>query len=179
VSTFLNRTKASRTGVEGVNAELWHYLARLARKSRCFSRCIHALRRAVKLFVFTWNRLVKILRARWLIATFPRALCGSLRHVRQHLREPGFTGIIQTAFIERVNLSIRRGVRALHRRTWATCRRHDRLQTHVALHRSFLHFVRPHDGLRQGKVNRSPAMAAGVTDHVWSVEEWLNRPVYL
>jgi IS1 family transposase len=38
--------------VEGMNAELRHYLARLARQSRCFSRCIHALRRAVKLFVF-------------------------------------------------------------------------------------------------------------------------------
>jgi insertion element IS1 protein InsB len=42
--------------VEADNAELRHYLARLARKSRCFSRCIHALRRAVKLFVYAWNR---------------------------------------------------------------------------------------------------------------------------
>ena len=42
--------------VEGGNAELRHYLARLARRSRCFSRCIHALRRAIKLFVFAWNR---------------------------------------------------------------------------------------------------------------------------
>jgi insertion element IS1 protein InsB len=42
--------------VEGLNAELRHYLARLARKSRCFSRCIQALRRAVKLFVYLWNR---------------------------------------------------------------------------------------------------------------------------
>ena len=48
--------KSETYRVEGVNAELRHYLARLARKSRCFSRCIAALRRAVKLFVFTWNR---------------------------------------------------------------------------------------------------------------------------
>jgi IS1 family transposase len=41
--------------VEGDNAELRHYLARLARRSRCFSRCIHALRQAIKLFVFAWN----------------------------------------------------------------------------------------------------------------------------
>ena len=47
--------KSETYRVEGVNAELRHYLARLARKSRCFSRCIAALRRAVKLFVFTWN----------------------------------------------------------------------------------------------------------------------------
>lgn len=48
--------KSETYRVEGVNAELRHYLARLGRRSRCFSRCIHALRRAVKAFVFAWNR---------------------------------------------------------------------------------------------------------------------------
>jgi IS1 family transposase len=48
--------KSETYRVEGVNAELRHYLARLVRQSRCFSRCIQALRRAVKLFVFAWNR---------------------------------------------------------------------------------------------------------------------------
>ena len=47
--------KSETYRVEGDNAELRHYLARLARRSRCFSRCIHALRRAIKLFVFAWN----------------------------------------------------------------------------------------------------------------------------
>ena len=42
--------------VEGDNAELRHYLARLARKSRCFSRCLEALQSALKLFVFSFNR---------------------------------------------------------------------------------------------------------------------------
>ena len=48
--------KSETYRVEGVNAELRHYLARLARRSRCFSRCLQALRRALKLFVFAWNR---------------------------------------------------------------------------------------------------------------------------
>jgi len=48
--------KSETYRVEGVNAELRHYLARLVRQSRCFSRCIQALRRAVKLFVFAWNQ---------------------------------------------------------------------------------------------------------------------------
>jgi insertion element IS1 protein InsB len=47
--------KSETFRVEGDNAELRHYLARLARRSRCFSRSIRALRRAVKLFVFAWN----------------------------------------------------------------------------------------------------------------------------
>jgi insertion element IS1 protein InsB len=48
--------KSETYRAEGDNAELRHYLARLARRSRCFSRCIHALRRTIKLFVYAWNR---------------------------------------------------------------------------------------------------------------------------
>lgn len=48
--------KSETYRVEGDNAELRHYLARLARKSRCFSRCVRALRNAIKLFVYAWNR---------------------------------------------------------------------------------------------------------------------------
>ncbi len=48
--------KSETYRVEGMNAELRHSLARLARRSRCFSRCIHALRRAIRLFVYVWNR---------------------------------------------------------------------------------------------------------------------------
>lgn len=47
--------KSETYSVEGCNADLRHYLARLARRSRCFSRCIHALRRAVDLFVHFYN----------------------------------------------------------------------------------------------------------------------------
>ena len=47
--------KSQTYSVEADNAELRHYLARLARKSRCFSRCIDALRAAVRLFVYCWN----------------------------------------------------------------------------------------------------------------------------
>ena len=48
--------KSQTYSVEGDNAELRHYLARLARRSRCFSRSLQALQQAVKLFVFAWNR---------------------------------------------------------------------------------------------------------------------------
>lgn len=47
--------KSQTYSVEGVNADLRHYLARLRRRSRCFSRRLLALRRAVKLFVYAYN----------------------------------------------------------------------------------------------------------------------------
>lgn len=48
--------KSETYRVEGVNAELRHYLARLRRKTRCFSKCLKALFRSLKLFVYAWNR---------------------------------------------------------------------------------------------------------------------------
>ncbi len=48
--------KSETYTVEGGNADVRHYLARLGRKSRCFSRCLTALRRAIKLFVWCYNR---------------------------------------------------------------------------------------------------------------------------
>ena len=48
--------KSQTYSVEADNAELRHYLARLARRSRCFSRSLTALAGAIRLFVYAWNR---------------------------------------------------------------------------------------------------------------------------
>ncbi len=61
--------KSQTYSVEADNAELRHYLARLGRRSRCFSRSLAALRRAVKLFIHAWNRRQLHQRA------FPRYAC--------------------------------------------------------------------------------------------------------
>lgn len=47
--------KSQTYSVEGDNADLRHYLARLGRRSRCFSRSLAALARQVKLFAFCYN----------------------------------------------------------------------------------------------------------------------------
>jgi len=51
----LRNDKKETHSVEGVSAELRHYLKRLARRSRCFSRCPYALKCAVRLLVFCYN----------------------------------------------------------------------------------------------------------------------------
>jgi IS1 family transposase len=51
----VSQGKADTYSVEADNAELRHYLARLARKSRCFSRCPLALECALRLFVYCFN----------------------------------------------------------------------------------------------------------------------------
>jgi IS1 family transposase len=49
------RDKSQTYSVEGGNSDLRHYLARLHRASRCFSRCFKALARAIELFVYFYN----------------------------------------------------------------------------------------------------------------------------
>lgn len=51
------RTDKKETySVEAVNADLRHYLKRLARKSRCFSRRADALYKNIHLFVYCYNQ---------------------------------------------------------------------------------------------------------------------------
>jgi hypothetical protein len=55
---------------------------------------------------------------------------------------------LNTAFIERVNLSVRHGVAGLARRTWATFQQTPNLLAHVEWWRAYYHFVRPHASLQ-------------------------------
>ena len=52
----ISEGKADTYSVEADNAELRHYLARLARSSRCFSRCPYALECALRVFIYCYNR---------------------------------------------------------------------------------------------------------------------------
>lgn len=46
--------------IESVNSNLRTYLGRLKRKSRCFNRCLNALRRALRLFVWYYNKRQRV-----------------------------------------------------------------------------------------------------------------------
>lgn len=48
--------KKETYSVEAVNADLRHYLKRLARKSRCFSRCLDSLRKNLRIFAYCYNQ---------------------------------------------------------------------------------------------------------------------------
>src|SRR5690242_12917001 len=60
----------------------------------------------------------------------------------------GLSGRLNTAFIERVNLTVRHGVAAFARRTWATAQQSPQLLAHLEWWRAYYHFVRPHESLR-------------------------------
>ncbi|HVZ94006.1 MAG TPA: IS1 family transposase [Phycisphaerales bacterium] len=73
---------------------------------------------------------------------------------------------ISTSFIERSNLTTRMASRRFTRLTNAFSKKWANLAYAVALHYTFYNFCRVHSTLRV-----TPAMQAGLTDHVWEIEE--------
>jgi hypothetical protein len=63
---LVSQAKELTHTIESLNANLRHYLKRLCRRTRAFSKCIQALRTAVRLFVWYYNRRQRIALARHL-----------------------------------------------------------------------------------------------------------------
>ncbi len=73
---------------------------------------------------------------------------------------------VSTSFVERQNLTMRMGMRRFTRLTNAFSKKIDNLEYAVALHFMYYNFGRVHKTLRV-----TPAMEAGISDHVWTLEE--------
>ena len=76
---------------------------------------------------------------------------------------------ISTAFVERQNLTMRMSMRRFTRLTNGFSKKLKNLKSAVALHFGHYNFMRVHSTLRV-----TPAMAAGITDHVWTWDELLG-----
>jgi transposase InsO family protein len=118
--------------------------------------------------------------------------CGTREALRATLCGLGLSGKLNTAFVERVNLTVRQSVAALIRRTWSMMQEAPQLLLHLEWWRAYYHFVRPLESLREvlaqpiergGKRlpqryrQRTPAMAAGLTSRRWTVRDLLTRPL--
>ncbi len=118
--------------------------------------------------------------------------CGTRAALREALIGLGLSGQLNTAFVERVNLTVRQSVADLLRRTWSTMQEAPQLRVHLEWWRAYSHFVRPHASLRvalaqpidqRGKRPSqryrqcTPAMAAGLTHRLWTVRALLMLPL--
>lgn len=79
---------------------------------------------------------------------------------------------ISTSFAERQNLTMRMSMRRFTRLTNAFSKKAENLGHAVALHFMYYNFARIHKTLTpNGSVGVTPAMAARVSDHIWTIEE--------
>ena len=107
-----------------------------------------------------------------------RVVFGGPRRFLKQLRLRQFGETIQTAFRERWYGTLRGLVAPLRRRTRCLSWSHARHRGKVWLMVSLYNFVMPHKSLRQGHTPRTPAMAIGLTDHIWSYREYIWVPVH-
>jgi IS1 family transposase len=131
-----------------------------------------------------YAQVVKTYRRRRLVHVRHRVIFGTLEGVKHVLASQGWQ--INTAFIERVNLTIRQHVAAVGRRVVTLCKDEEGVRQQLALYHVYYNFCLPHASLRRplpqpeptngrGSAKQwrpcTPAMAAGLTDHVWTLRE--------
>jgi len=133
-----------------------------------------------------YAQVVKTVRRRRLVRVSHRVVFGTREAVNDVLAPHGWH--INTAFVERLNLTIRQHVAAVGRRVSTLCKGEDGMRHQLVLFHAYHNFCLPHASLRvplaepvptngTGSATqwrpRTPAMAAGLADHVWTLREVL------
>jgi hypothetical protein len=133
-----------------------------------------------------YAQVIKTVRRRRLVRVRHRVVFGTLEAVQQVLAACGWQ--INTAFVERLNLSIRQHVAAVGRRVSTLCKGEAGLRQQLVFYQVYYNFCLPHASVRlplpqpeptngSGSARQwrpcTPAMAAGLTDHVWTLREVL------
>jgi hypothetical protein len=133
-----------------------------------------------------YAQVSKTTRRRRLLAVSSRVGFGTLAEIKQMLAAHGWQS--NTAFIERGNLSLRQHVAAVGRRVTTVCKGTAGLRQQLALPQVYYNVCLPPVSLRlplpqpaptngAGSAHRwrpcTPAMAAGLTAHVWTLREGL------
>jgi hypothetical protein len=131
-------------------------------------------------------QVIKTMRRRRLVEVKHRVVFGTQAAVDRVLAACGWQS--NTAFVERINLSLRQHVAAMRRRTATLCKGEDGLRQQLAVSHAYDNFCLPHTSLRQalphpvptngtGSAKQwrpyTPAMAARLTDRVWTLREML------
>jgi IS1 family transposase/transposase-like protein len=129
-----------------------------------------------------YAQVVKTYRRRHLVCMRQRVVFGTLARVTHVLAPLGW--YINTAFVERINLTLRQHVAAVGRRVVTLCKGEAGLRDQLHLYSTYYNFCLPHVSLRvplahpqptkgSSSAKRwhpcTPAMAAGLTDRVWSL----------
>ncbi len=132
------------------------------------------------------GQAVKQYSKRRVVGVVHRAAVGSIGAIEAALRTTGSGNVINTSYIERLNATFRGRLVGLVRRTRSLARRQELLEAGGSgLVGGVYNFCTPHHSLRvEGAgahkwVERTPAMVAGLTYHVWTIEELMSYRVPL
>src|SRR5438128_4647514 len=113
------------------------------------------------------------------VDTERRIVDGTPARVETLRRRSQGDGVINTAYIERLNATCRERLAPLARRCRALARQTLTLHEGMFLVGTVYNFCTPHASLGQAGHATTPAMAAGITDHAWTMQELLSFHVPL
>jgi len=119
-------------------------------------------------------QVVKRYERRCVVATERRIVDGTPARVETLRRRSQGGGVSNTAYIERLNATFRARLASLTRRGRALARRTLTLQHGMYLIGTVYNFYTPHESLCVAGGTQTPAMAAGITNHCWTIRELLE-----
>ncbi len=136
---------------------------------------------------FQFAQVVKHAAKRRVVGVTQRVVLGTLAGIEAVLTATATGAMVNTAYIERLNATFRAHLASLTRRGRAIARTEAALTAGMWLVGTAYNFCWPHDSLRQCApdraprkwLQRTPAMAAGLTDHCWSLHELLRFQIPL
>ena len=128
-----------------------------------------------------YAQVVKKRRKGRVVSVTTRVVCGA-----QRLTSLGLS--VSTSLLERLNLTFRQSLAPWVRKSLSFAKQRDPLQQHVTFFQAFYNVARPHMSLREPLNDQAsrferkwqettPAMAAGITHHVWTFREWLTAKI--
>jgi len=110
-----------------------------------------------------------------LLKVSSKALFGQKKQIEKRIRRLGIGHKINTSHVERLNGTIRGQQARLTRRTRNGSHGDSMLQCSIGLWRDAYNWTRPHSSLS----NKTPAMALGLADEVWTVRRYILYPVHV
>jgi IS1 family transposase len=171
---------------------LLHVYGRWYQPPRCGTRGPHPQPRRVPHKELRYAQVVKTRERGRVVAVDHHVVFGDVQGIATLLASLPTSATINTSFVERENLALRQHNRRLTRKTNAFSKELPWWEKQLWLSLAYTHLVLPHDSLGQALPMveptrgtgsprrwqpRTPAMAAGLTDHVWTTDELLSYRV--
>jgi len=139
-----------------------------------------------------YTQVVKVRQNRRIVEVKKKIVFGDEKKLSSLLAESPVSSTVNTSFVERDNLTQRQANRRLTRRSNGFSKNLAWFEKQLWLSLAYYHLVLPHQSLCKELLNseptlgtgsrrrwqqRTPAMAAGITDHIWSTSELLSYRV--
>lgn len=129
-----------------------------------------------------YAQVVKTRRKGRIVNIQYKVIYGNEEDIKERLKKSTVSNSINTAFVERVNGTLRHIDKRLCRKTYCFSKNIKYHKDQLDLSLAYYHLIKPHRGLssnhnakKGGK--KTPFFSAGLTDHIWTMNELLTYKV--